>query len=272
MTEARTCPSCAGTIIDGTICSDCLANLHHDLDTIGDHITELHTQLARQARHGDNGSGARSAERPLPYDQPASDATDLLRSVLAGWTRDLWKTHEHRNRITTQPPDTLRGMARYLRWHDWRAHPAADEFADELHYALDQIRTCIDTPPERRYLGPCGAMLVNPDGTTHECAGDVILVGNRMPKCRNCGASYFRDERLQWIADLAEDQLVTATIAAGALSAWGQHITPDLVRLWAHRGRLLPRGHDRTGKPVYSFGECRTLALASIKPKGRMNA
>jgi hypothetical protein len=92
---ARQCPTCGGTIATGTLCAACLDNLHDDLAAIGDAITELHTQLARQARTGNDGGQARSAIRPLPYDQAASDALDLLRSVLVGWTRDVWETQAH---------------------------------------------------------------------------------------------------------------------------------------------------------------------------------
>lgn len=258
----RLCPSCAGRINTGTICDTCLGSLHDDLATIGDAITELHTQLARQSRTGNDGGTARSAIRPLPYDHAASEALDLLRSVLIGWTRDVCEHHGN------WPHNTMRGMARRLRWHDWRTHPAADEFADELHYTLSQVTDCIDTPPQRRYLGPCGAV----DLEGRVCSGDVIQRWSRTPRCRDCDATHAYDERMAWIMDLAEDQLVTASIAAGALSAWGQHITPDLVRLWAHRGRLIAHGHDRAGRPVYSFGECRELALASIKPKRKMDA
>ena len=253
----RTCPSCAGAIDTGTICLTCLDKLHDDLATIGDAITELNTQLARQSRTGNDGGTARSAVRPLPYDLAASDTIELLRSVLAGWTRDVCQTHG------MWPAITMRNMARRLRWHDWRNHPAADEFADELHYALEQVTNCIDTPPQRRYLGPCGS--VDLDGRT--CNGDVIQRWNRMPRCRDCDATHDYDERMAWIMDLTEDQLVTATVAAGALSAWGQHITPDLVWKWASRGRLIAKGHDRNGRPVYSFGECRTLALESVKQR-----
>ena len=254
MTE-RTCPSCDGAIDTGTLCLPCLDKLHDDLATIGDAITELNTQLARLARTGNDGGMARSATRPLPFDLAASDALYDLRSVLVGWTRDVCEIHGN------WPPNTMRAMARRLRWHDWRNHPAADEFADELHFALSQVTHCIDTPPQRRYLGPCGA--INLDGKV--CNGDVIQRWQHIPRCRDCDATHDYDERMAWIMEVAEDQLVTASIAAGALSAWGQHITPDLVWKWASRGRLLPRGHDRHGRPVYVFGECRALALDSIK-------
>lgn len=268
----RACPACDGAIDTGTICAPCAATLQRNLAAIPDAITELNTQLAKQARTNPSPLPTRDPEpepdwhapdmlaiasHPLPYHPGASEVLDLLRSVLVGWVRDITPDPQH------QPPDSLRGMARHLRRHDWRNHPAADEFADELAWTLERVTACIDATAGWRYLGPCGA--VADDG--HECPGDVYLVGAKPPKCRDCGATHATDQRLAWIADLAADQLVTATVAAGALSAWGAHIKPDLVRLWAHRGRLLVRGHDAHGRPLYAFAECRTLALESVEKK-----
>lgn len=274
MTE-RHCPTCAGAIDTGTICIDCAAALQRDLAAIGDAITELHTQLAKQARtntasplpsppdpepdwhHPDM---LAIASHPLPYHPGASDVLELLRLLLIGWTRDITPD-------PGQQPGTMRGMARHLRRHDWRNHPAADEFADELAWTLERIAACIDATAGWRYLGPCGATIGEAEEGGYLCPGDVYLIGNRPPKCRDCGATHATDQRLEWIANLAADQLVTATIAAGALSAWGAHIKPDLIRLWAHRGRLLVRGHDSAGRALYAFAECRTLALESVERK-----
>lgn len=268
----RTCPRCDAPILHGTLCEDCLATLRRDLDAIGELITELHTQLARQNRTAGGTTAPRAtdpdpmptgwhdpdvlaiAAHPLPYDQRASDALELLRSVLVGWTRDTTPRSQ-------QPPDQLHALAAHLAAHDWRNHPAADELADEIHWTIGQIRHAIDTPPPSRYLGPCGAVLE--DAST--CPGDVYQVGTKLPRCWTCHATHSADERMAWIADVAADQLVTAAIAAGALSAWGEHIKPDLIRLWAHRGRLVAHGHDQRGRPLYRFSECRALALDTLR-------
>lgn len=92
MTE-HLCPQCARPAPTTTLCTDCLDTLHRDLDRLPDALTELLTQLSRQAR-GARGEGGRSAERPLPFDLAASETLDLLRSVLVGWTRDVWE-REH---------------------------------------------------------------------------------------------------------------------------------------------------------------------------------
>ena len=101
MTLARQCPACGGTIATGTLCQTCLDTLARDLDQLADALDQLDTQLARQARAGNQGGTARSAIRPLPFDLPASDVHDLVRSVLVGWTRDLWESG-HRNAPRTR--------------------------------------------------------------------------------------------------------------------------------------------------------------------------
>ncbi len=256
---AHLCP-CGTPTPNATLCQRCLDALHRDLDAIADHITEATTQLARLGRHGER-AGSRSAERPLPIDLAASEALDILRSVLVGWVRDVTP------RPDDQPPDTLRGMARHLRWWDWAAHPAADEFADELHHALTTIRQCIDSPPERHYLGPCGAIDV--DGRA--CQGDVYAVGNRQPRCRDCGERWDADERRHAIAEWANGQLVTATEGATALAAWAGmvDVTPERIRLWAHRGRVTARATTTEGRPLYPFAELRDLAVDTLRHAGK---
>lgn len=252
------CPSCFAPAPNATLCWDCQVRLTHLLADLGEDLAELHTQLARQARIG-TGSGSRSAETPLAFDARASEILDNVRTVLVGWTRVACETEGD------WPDDTETAMIRRLRRARWATHPAADELLDELEYTHSEVLHVIDRPQPRRYLGPCATTLE--DGT--HCDGDVYQRGSKTPTCRACKATHVTDLRLAWIAERAADQLVTASEAAGALSAWGEHITSDLVRKWAERGRLIPRGHDRHGHPTYVFGECRELALGSLAKRAR---
>lgn len=259
----RLCPSCAAPLSPAELylCGRCLDRLHRDLDQLPDALEELDTQLARQAAVGNDGGTARSAERPLPYDRGASEAIDAIRALLTTWVRDAIPEDDW-------PADTLPAMARALRYHDWRTHPAVDELAKDLHRALDKVPHIIDSPEPWRYLGPCGAI----DLSGAQCQGDVKAVGNRAPRCETCKATHDHEERMEWIWAIAEDQLVPASVAAGALSAWGSEIKPDLIRTWASRGRIAQRGKDRHGRPVYRFGECRALALAAVRRRRKKEA
>lgn len=256
MTDRR-CPGCDQPITDGALCWHRAARIRSHLTDLPDLVVELHTQLARQSVTGGRASSSRSATKPLPFDPRAAVLLDDVADLLRTWNA----------RITSTPPIPsaiaylgARHLADKLAAHPWHTRDDAPELLTALDDLAHKIRRAIDTPPQRRYLGPCAAV----DLEGHECAGDVYQLGNKPPTCATCHATHAADERLAWIADLASDMLVTAHTAAGALSAWGEHIKPDLIRSWASRGRLAVKGHDRHGHPLYAFADCRTLAADTI--------
>lgn len=250
-TTTAPCPGCDQPTT-GTICHHCAATIHRHLAALPALARELHTQLARQSRGPDKASTARSAIKPLPFDPHAADLLDRIHHLLTHWTHTT--THA-----------TPAAQLTHLTNLNWHTHPHAPQVLADLERWTTDARRCIDTPPERRYLGPCATIVLDQNNNPQECTGDVYQLGNKLPTCSTCRATHATDARLEWIAHLAADQLVTAYTAAAALSAWGAHIKPDLIRQWATRGRLQPKGHDRTGHPVYRFDDCRTLALDSIK-------
>jgi hypothetical protein len=280
-TTTPPCPGCGTPVTDGTICHDCTHRLERLIAGIPNLIRELNTQFARQSRGADRASTSRSAVRPLPYDPRAAAHLDELHRVTEHWTRHLddqdladWRstvqdTPGHPVIAPPRPWAALPIGAQLYRLEQvrWHTHPQADDLLGELQLITEEARQCIDTPPERRYLGPCASTILDADGKPYECTGDVYQLGNKLPTCSACRATHQTDARLEWIADLAADQLVTAYTAAAALSAWGAHIKPELIRLWAHRGRLQQKGHDRAGHPVYRFDDCRTLALETLKKR-----
>ena len=249
------CPVCAAPAPTTVVCWACAKRIGHLLVMLGEDLAELYAQL-NPAGHRTGGAGSRAAETPLPVNLRAVQTLDDVRTVLVGWTREAC---EHEGGWPDE--DTEQAMLRRLRRTRWASHPAADELLDELEYTHTEVLAVIDNPPERRYLGPCGA--VDEDGNT--CDGDVIQRGTRMPKCRDCGASHSHDERMAWITDMAADRLVTASEAAGALSAWGEQITSKLVHSWADRGRIMARARNQRGHQMFRFGDVRVLAADAVK-------
>ena len=247
------CPVCTAPAPDTVICWTCTKRVTHLLTMLDEDLTELYNQL-NPGGHRPGSGGSRNADTPLPINPRAAETLDDTRTVLIGWAREACIHDGHWPDI-----DTEHALLRRLKQTSWQTHPAAAELLDELEYTHREVLAAIDNPPERRYLGPCCA--IDDDG--RECTGDVIQRGTRAPTCRDCGATHDHDARMQWITDMAADQLVNAAEAAGALSAWGQRITADLIRLWAHRGRLAAHGHDRRRRPTYRFGDVRALAAAS---------
>ncbi len=256
------CPACTQPAPDTVICWDCAKKLTRLLADLAEDIAELTVQLTRQNRSGPP-IASRAAERPVPFDEDAAWTLADVRSVLVGWTR-VAVDHDGK----PWPADTLPAMLRRLRRTRWQTHEAADELLDELGWLHEQVLRVIDHPAERHYLGPCTAV----DAEGIECTGDVYATGSGAPRCRDCGATYSRDERMAWILEVTADQLVTASEAAGALSAWGQHIKPELVWKWAERGRLERRGTDRHGRPTYRFADVRTLAAESVQHRRQVKA
>lgn len=252
MTE-RPCRACGARAHDTVICWDCAKRVHQLLHDLADDIVELTTQLTRQARAA-RGLG-RSATTPLPYDERAGRVLDDVRSVLVGWTKVACETEGD------WPPDTLAGMLRRLRRTAWATHPAADELLDELTWTHRQVLDVIETAAPRRYLGPCGAARIGDDGVETTCPGDVVAIGSRDPRCRDCRAVHDAAERIDWLASIADGLLVNAADAAAALTAWRVPVKAQAIYDWARRGRLLPHGHDRNGHPVYVLAEVRALAV-----------
>lgn len=81
-----------------------------------------------------------------------------------------------------------------------------------------------------------------------------------MVTCR-CGTTWPVEERRTWLLREAEHVLGTATELARALSGLGEHITPSMIRGYAHRRRLANRGTDETGRPLYRLGDVLALTL-----------
>ena len=254
MTE-HPCPVCQAPAPTTHICWACAKRITHLLALLDEDLQQLYQQLDPTGHQPGSGT-SKSADPPLPINLRAATTLDDVRTVLVGWTRE---SCEHENRWPHDDSETA--MLLRLKQTRWQTHPAADELLDELEYTHTQVLAAIDNPPERRYLGPCGADL----GDENECLGDVIARGNREPTCADCGAQHDLGARMAWIVDVTADHLVTAADAAGALSAWGQRITADLIRLWAHRGRILAHGTNRRGRPVYRFGDIRDLAADTLQ-------
>lgn len=261
-------PGCGRPSPDGAAaCASCGALLHQHLAEVADGLAaELDTALARQARLG--GGGRRGAETPLAYGEAAAEAIAVLRSALVSWVRILDRHDlpfgpacpgrcEHGSCvwITTRilPDDTVPAMADWLarRVTDIRRHPVGGEAVDELVDAIHQARRAIDRGAELVYCGPCGQR--GKDGRT--CMTDLYArPGARLVQCR-CGAITDVQARRTWLLREAESVLGTATEIAQALTRLDRPVTPERIRQWDHRDRLIPRGHNSRGHPLYRIGD-----------------
>ncbi|MEU8270146.1 hypothetical protein AB0B89_23680 [Sphaerisporangium sp. NPDC049002] len=275
-------PSC-DRVMPGNlrVCRACSGRLLRDLDDVPALAADLDIALTRQARFGEDGGGLSLApddvdpeigltvrRSQLPWDQRARDATDILKSALVGWHRILSEgaptvfgptcvdcAHPscEWTDLGRTPPDTLTGLSRWLLRHRVRLfrHPAVDEAVDELTDAVRHARRTIDRPPGTWYAGPCAA-----DTDDGECTADLYARhGADTIRCHTCGARHDTHLRQAWLLRQAADHLATATEAARALHAYYPDLTPSKVRGMAFRGRILARGRDDRGRPLYRVGD-----------------
>lgn len=143
----------------------------------------------------------------------------------------------------TATPDALRYLADQT---GWLAHHAdAEQAFDELQHCIGLIESAIDLPVAGVYAGPCDV-----------CRHDLYAKpGAEMVDCRPCDIHYDMAARREWLLSSAEDRLERSTDIARALTAYGRHITRKRIDVWASRGLLAAKGHDRSDRPLYRVGD-----------------
>ncbi len=259
--------SCGRPVQDATICQDCSDRLEQALEDTPALVHDLEITRSRQSRIGSQSIGivVRGAERPLPWDQHASEATDLLRDTLNSWVRVVLDGGAARPRMLAGQASRITVMARFLLAHHerLRQHPDAADAVDEIGHAVDNARRVTDRAPDRMYAGPCREEY-GPDGDTGErcCTAHLYATNPRAVQCPNCKAIHDVPPRQAWLLAVAQDQLETATNLSQALSRLGESVTPERVRKWAQRGRVLPHGHNERGHPLYRVGDVLELLHA----------
>jgi hypothetical protein len=169
--------------------------------------------------------------------------------------------------MTTDP---LIAAARFLLDQlEWMRH-ATDEQGQpyavaayaEIAHCAGRMRSLLDGPPPKRYLGPCGAIPTQcpycgsddrerrgvidegdgpawcdhgwHDGDADDCDGDIHAPRNGTTgRCSTCGATVSAEDRQQWL----NEEVRAHAFRAGAL-AEAYRINVNTLRSWALRGRL----------------------------------
>lgn len=244
------CVICQRDHRDSLACRSCIDGLIGDLRAIPDLLAELETTQCRQDRLG--ADGGRSAETPLVWREKASEAGYVLRNTIATWARDLWDTNGTGPFVVASDTASLsRFLVRYPSW--LAVHPAIDELADEVHYAVTLTRRVIDRPQDTRvFLGRCD--LGDPDNPA--CDQELhAYPWQEDLDCPACGGSWNVDERRQWLLAQAEDQTATAETLAALLTRLGVPVTVRDIQAAARAGRLSNIGIDaHTKRRRYRVG------------------
>jgi len=204
------------------LCDQHVWELEQALAEIPALLDELKVTLTRQDKlgHGEGGNKpTKASEQPLPFNVHASANLGDLRIYLVGWVRDLYETSSlagpaclncHHGtcqaiRWHVLPPDTLRGMSRWLlaRLDVLAKHPAAEDIHSEicgiaLHPTGSAWRAVDRAATKTRFVvGPCPEL----DGAVN-CLGEVwAYIPTREEEravmvCAECGTTW---ESQQWM-------------------------------------------------------------------------
>lgn len=222
--------------------------------------------------------------RPLPYSDHAQQLAWAAGNTLVTWARHVAESrgvplpvprgpghgpvcrachHDDCTTIRERRRETgAAAAARWLAGHvGWlRMQPEAGAAFDELHHAAHVVTVLVDSPPPRWYAGPCWADL--PAG---RCGTELYPPqGVSTVQCPDCGTRHDADQRRVWLLGEARDVLAHAGLIASAMAALGHQVTAAQIRGYAHRGRLLDRGVDDQGRPLYRVGDVADLLDAQV--------
>lgn len=254
--------SCEAPTPDGVfLCKAHTGQLTDALRTVPGLVEDLEVTITRQARTAGPKHGARSATRPLPWNEHASSCRVELNAILNAWA---YETHHHRP-DSRDPLDAIHSsdtaeLANWLRAHLHTANhldTAGDLFAEILD-AITQATRAVDLPPERKFIGTCKQPL--DDGKP--CREDLFAMPRQhIVSCRNCGHRHDADVRREELLGQIEDQLVHAGLLSNLVTDFGVPVVSATIRSWAHRGRLPVKGNDKNRRPLYRVGDVLDLAL-----------
>ena len=238
-----TCLACRDNPVTDTFtCGPCGDEYHGLLPRVPGLAADLDVEITRQARKGGGGGGGRtrSFERPLEFNQAASDALGQLRAVLVSTCLTLALGQR-------LPDDTIDAMVEWLIVNEAAVplRPEAGDMMTGLSAAVARGRVVIDNPPERVMIGQC------------DCGTDMLAVrGAALHRCANpqCRAEWDVAEVLAWRDELARDHLLPLSDIAVIAG-----IPLGTLKTWAKRNRLTPGGMDLAGVRLYPYGDALSL-------------
>lgn len=265
------CGSCGQPLADGaTVCTREADRTAGRLREASELWVELERAVVRQTRMGEPGPRSRqrapaSPIRPggqeddrllgwpagLPVDLRAADVADGVRGTATTWARVVaGETGADPPGATPELLGWLAGRLEWARHQQW-----AVEALDELGDAAARVARAVDRPVPTMWLGPC----LEPDGLSGQCAGELhARAGAARVRCGTCGSVHDAAARRGWLEGLVREHTYTAAEIAAAVG-----VRADRIRQWASRGRILQRGADRYGRPLYRLRDVVLLSHPS---------
>lgn len=216
------------------------------------HLAEWQRFLAglsvdERADIADSTRGITVRVQPLPFDDTASRVLLATHNALVGWVRTIVTASDR------WPRNIDAAMCRWLlkRVPAIRVHDEGQDLLASVADMAEVAKRTIDLRPDLWFAGVCGAPV--PDGRCEERLYAEMSAGTI--ECDACGAVHDVGERRADLLAAAEDQLETATHLARALTRLGEPVTPERIRKWRERGRLVEHGVDLDGHPTYRVGD-----------------
>lgn len=265
------CVACDRPTADGYACTGCTGKARGHLAQIAD-MTPAARDIAHRQTSGNGGGGAGKPGSTLPLDLGATARLDAVQGVLTTWERHIlaergrWVDHAHPGIDHVVASSTR--LQDHLEW--MRHRPEVDEFLADVAAAARVIASIARGPSEQKYLGPCGALIVQADDLEVTCDGDIYgRPGADKGTCRTCGATVDQAERRAWLDDEVRQH---AYRASEIEDAYG--IKANLIRQWATPERGMLRVHDRDflGRARYMLGEVLDLAAAQAAKRAERQA
>ena len=238
---------------------------------------EIDATVARQTATGRR-EGARGSSKPLPFNDRAAGVARQVHARLDVWVHALHVDGE---------PWPARDVVEVSRWLLARLpkvarHPAAASIERDVRRVVADLRRAVDRPADRWFMGPCDSdgcldehLLVDDDGRARVVQRPTELYANpgaEVVRCGRCRVEYDVAERRAYLLAAAEDQLAHAELIGRAAPALGIEITPNAVRGYAHRGRIVEHGTDLDGRPLYRVGDVIAVAQEVLAHRAEQTA
>jgi hypothetical protein len=224
-----------------SICPECRGKLRRTLLDIPSLWHDLLITLTRQ-RGVDYTNGTTSAgrETPLPIHLAAMLARTNLADTIAAWTREVERL-THRTCPHPFVPARANWILEPANFDTLTRSDLAGHAVNELvHGVVRDVRTVIDTPPQRVYRGTCDghgsidSPNRDPDRGLSPCGQDLYVHIRRDEphwNCPTCGLTYNENDRWAYITSHYHGMFVTIVEASSILNVSRKTLQQQINRL-----------------------------------------
>lgn len=264
---ASECPRCGGRLAESWfVCSACVDKAEQACWDVAQFALWADDKRARVRSPMGGSGGGRPRETPLPFDPRVTPA---LRAAAATVGKGVAASRKAGPESSYPTGPGLSQLAAWLMTRcAWAAsRPWIVDLVEALEFVADDLRRLWDNPPDRVYLGRCGAVLDEVRTCGASLYSDLPVMS--VVRCPQCETHHDTRSLRGELAEAVDGYLGTAREIARLLSlTLGDDASERSVWAYARRGLILPRGErmeqDIKGRArrvsVYRIGEVRRAA------------